>query len=169
MNQTIKTFINLAGHIILFLGTVVYFISGVVYTLQDFDLSSNCGEFSLTTFSIISLLFFMISGSIKFYKFADDNVELPLIFYILFFVSNIILAISGFLGSYLTRNCEIYRENLWNFNLISSFINLGLIFFMILWVRNNCNVLQIFGIKKLKNEKLKNEKLKNEIMIIKEI
>ena len=122
-DKNIKIISNLVLYFCFFLAIVVYLISGIVYVFQDFDISNKCEIFDHSILGIINLLFFFVSGIIKFYEFKDEYIRLPLINHILFFIGNLVLFITGIIGLIIVDNCEIYKQNLWYFNMVSVILN----------------------------------------------
>ena len=52
------------------LGIIIslYFISGLVFTIREFDIAQDCNNSSLGNFSIVSLIFFWITGIFKLFN-----------------------------------------------------------------------------------------------------
>lgn len=122
-NKNLKVISNLAVYLFFFLSIVVYLIGGIIYVFKDFDISIKCDVFDHSILGIINLLFFFISGIIKFYEFKSEYIRLPLINHILFFIGNFVLFITGITGLIIVEDCEIYKQNLWYFNMTSVIIN----------------------------------------------
>ena len=122
-DKNLKVIGNLVLHLGFFLSIVVYLISGIIYVFKDYDISIKCDVFDHSILGIINLLFFFISGIIKFYEFKSEYIRLPLINHILFFIGNFVLFITGITGLIIVEDCEIYKQNLWYFNMTSVIIN----------------------------------------------
>ena len=160
MNSIYKNFFILFNYFILGSTIISYFISGLVFSIQDYDMALNCEDSNLGEFSIVSLLFFWISICFKLYdyNYVQNNNKIkdyPLIIYIIFFIVNLILFIWGYIDIFiLSKDCEIYNKNLWIFNLVSSSINLAIVLRYIFYLSRTINTIKnslkiLFNIKKI--------------------
>lgn len=107
--------------IVLIAGLVAYITFGIIYLIEDYNLSNECKGSNLWEYVLVSLILSTLNVGIK--KNSDENLDITFTKFLIVGVFNLTLLIWGSIelwnNSY---SCDdLFNSNLWKFGL-SSFI-----------------------------------------------
>ena len=112
-------------------GLVAYIVLGIIYLIQDYDLSNECKGCNLWAYVLVFLILSCMNIGIK--NDSDEPLDNSLIKILIGGILNLSLSIWG--GIELWNNshsCDVFNSNLWKFGLSSFILQLFICFISLL-------------------------------------